>query len=58
LQYNPSPGLGSQETILGVAGQHCLVCPEGSLALLATQAALDVTDATMPTGGAITCDAW
>ena len=57
LQYNPSPGLGTQEAISGVTGQHCLVCPEGSLALLDTQAAIDVVDAGMPLG-ATTCDPW
>ncbi|PSC69766.1 pro convertase subtilisin kexin type 5-like [Micractinium conductrix] len=44
-----------QEAISGVTGQHCLVCPEGSLALLDTQAAIDVVDAGMPLG-ATTCD--
>ncbi|KAL4427921.1 hypothetical protein ABPG75_002010 [Micractinium tetrahymenae] len=52
-----SSGLGDQEPVSKVTGQHCLVCPEGSLALTDAWAASTIADdADMPTGATL-CDA-
>ena len=57
LQYSPSPGMPDQESITGVPGRHCLLCPRGSLALSDPQTAATAVDGQI-TDGATFCDAW